>query len=118
RVLAFDGEDRRAPRGFPAAVDEADFVGCEGEQPIDRLDQIVRGEVRFDGHGVGGKPKLVQLGRPRKRWAGPGLSARGPLRIIPAAAGLRRGDMTQATGSEPTVREKVQGVLNLIRPAV
>jgi len=27
--------------------------------------------------------------------------------------------MTQATtGSEPTVREKVQGVLNLIRPAV
>ena len=26
--------------------------------------------------------------------------------------------MTQLTGSEPTVREKVQGVLNLIRPAV
>ena len=26
--------------------------------------------------------------------------------------------MTQVSGSEPTVREKVQGVLNLIRPAV
>ena len=42
------------------------------------------------------------------------------VRILFGGDGLRRrGVMTQATaGSEPTMRERVQGVLNLIRPAV